>query len=70
MKLFVRDLYDETKKRAELKDPTEYSVVCLRCAGTIGGKMTSRISTWHVAACDCCKLKTTVAAARDFIWRT
>jgi hypothetical protein len=70
MKLFMRSLYDKTEKRAEIKNPMKYTAICLRCAGTMGGKMAEKISTWYIDHCDCCGLETSVTQPRDFIWRT
>ena len=70
MKLFMRSLYDKGSKRTEIGNPMDYGVICLRCAGTMGGKPADRMQTWHIAHCDCCGLETSVTQPRDFIWRT
>jgi len=70
MKLFMRSLYDKTKKRAEIGNTQDYSLICLRCAGTMGGKLTDKGASWHVGKCDCCDVETPVTQPRVFIWRT
>jgi len=70
MKLFMRSLYDKGSKRTEIGNPMDYKLICLRCAGTMGGKMAEKVSTWHIAHCDCCGLETSVTHPRNYIWRT
>lgn len=72
MKLFMRSMYDKTDKRTEIGNPLDYSLICLiclRCAGTMGGKKTEKMATWYIANCDCCGLETEVTQPRDFLWR-
>ncbi len=70
MKLFMRSLYDKTDKRTEIGNPMDYKVICLRCAGMMGGKPADKVSAWNIANCDCCGLETSVTQPRNFIWRT
>lgn len=71
MKLFMRNFYDQPDKRQEIKDPMNYSVICVGCAGLLGGKMLeSRQATWHVGECACCGEKKSVTQPRNYIWRT
>ena len=69
MKLFMRSLYDKGSRRTEIGNPLDYSAICLRCAGMMGGKPAQSMSTWHTAGCDCCGLETPVTQPRDFLWR-
>lgn len=69
MKLFMRNHYDNPDHTAVIKEPMSYAFICLRCAGTMGGKPSDRMPTWHIAHCDCCGLETAVTQPRDFIWR-
>lgn len=70
MKLFMRSFYDNPDQPMEMKDPMEYGLICLGCAGLLAGKMMENHRvTFHIGTCDCCKQEKAVAQPRDYIWR-
>lgn len=70
MKLFMRNFYDQPENRAEIKDPMEYDLICIPCAGLLGGKMDRWVqTTWHSKKCDMCKTKKEVTSPKNYIWR-
>jgi len=70
MKLFMKNFYDQPDQLQELKDPLEYTTLCITCAGKLGGKADKQHqATWHYAECGCCKAQKEVTQPRDFIWR-
>lgn len=70
MKLFMRNNYDNPKHVAPIKNPMDYNLICMRCAGMLGGKMAPRHhATWSQDKCDCCGKDATVTEPRDFIFR-
>jgi hypothetical protein len=71
MKLFMRSFYDNPDQPREMKDPMTYDLICLGCAGLLGGKMLdNHACTFRPGVCDCCKQEKSVTKPKEFIWRT
>lgn len=67
-KLFMRSYVENNLH--EVKPPLEYEVICISCAGQLGGKMDRWVqSIWHHAPCGCCGAKKEVTAPKNYIWR-
>lgn len=70
MKLFMRNFYDQPGHLAEIKNPLEYEVICIACAGILGGKMDRWVRTaWQTRKCSMCDGKKEVTSPRNYVWR-
>lgn len=69
-KLFMRNNYDNPDHVSTLNEPMSYSLICLRCAGMMGGKINDQSVAWLVKKCDRCGIKSQVTQPRNYIWRT
>lgn len=58
------------KDIGEPAESTTHKLLCIKCAGALGGRVDQWINAiWHMANCSECGTKTEVTSTNNYIWR-